>query len=151
MFSYNDDSHWVLSFGEGRQAQTSNQNKVLQWSQFGAHQLSLPIMSEQSKSIGAMSTFSLDESHFEQRQEKYLRVALSIFVSLMGYLLIDWPKQSSRESGYAWGKSVLLVLLVSLYFMALMALVSQGSLTVSVALGWLLALFGLRRLHAFRI
>jgi hypothetical protein len=145
--SRNDGMNWVLEFGKGRQFKASLDH-IMQWSAFGSHVLSLPLLTDQSQPIAALSMSQFDETLIAHRQEKFLRIALGVFVGLIGYLMIYWPKYRGRIGLGVWPRNLALLLVSTLMFLALMALVSQGFIAVQTATGLLFVILGLRWINA---
>ncbi|MDA9832289.1 hypothetical protein N9C31_01515 [Gammaproteobacteria bacterium] len=147
LVSKNNDNHWLMSFGEGRQIQTTKDHNISQWSQFGNHQWILPLITEQSEYVAGLSTGRLSEASSQQRQEKFLRIALGVFMGLVVYLMVSWPKHLGRKPNHLWLKNLMVLLILTLILIGLMALVNQGILTVQWSILVFLTSVGLRWLY----
>ena len=146
LVSRNDDANWLLSFGEGRQLLTQQDHSILQWSQFGGYQLALPLVTQKLDQVSGYSTFGLSDEVGVERQEKFLRLSLGVFMGLVGYLMFKWPNQTNRQSYRGGLKKLVQLLLMTLALIGLMALVKQGILLVQSALMLQLTLVLLRGL-----
>ena len=134
LVSRNDEDHWLLSFGEGRQLLTQKDHSVVQWSQFGGYQLALPLVTRALDHVSGYPTFHLSDDVGVERQEKFLRISLGIFVGLVGYLMLKWPERTGRQVYRGGVKNLIQLLILTLALVGLMALVKQGLLSVNKAL-----------------
>ena len=74
-----DDNEWVIDFGKGRQMVVDN-NKISQWADFSQHQIRLPVK-KMASSVQSIETGQLNNDIPGERQELFMRYALSIFAA----------------------------------------------------------------------